>query len=145
MKKQGFIIYGLVLLLVIGLPGCVVPSVTPAAAVETGFTLPLGELSSELTSPEVQVLYMTEAIFILDVREPDEFAAGHIPGATLIPLDSLPNRLNDIPRDQPVVIVCRSGNRSGQAQRYLQEQGFTNVRNMLGGMLDWSNAGYDIE
>ena len=82
---------------------------------------------------------------LIDVREDSEYAEGHIPGATLIPLGQIPDRLDEIPTDKTVVAVCRSGNRSGQATDYLREQGFDNVHNMEGGMNAWSQAGYEIE
>lgn len=76
--------------------------------------------------------------FLLDVREPAEYQAGHIKGAVLIPLGSLPERLNDIPKDKPVVVICRSGNRSGRATAFLLGQGYKNVENLAGGMNDWA-------
>lgn len=73
---------------------------------------------------------------IVDVRTPAEYATGHYPGATNIPLAEIPNRLADFgPRDKPIVLYCRSGNRSGQAQRLLQHAGFTDVTN-AGGLSD---------
>ncbi|MFO7628412.1 MAG: rhodanese-like domain-containing protein, partial [Prochlorococcaceae cyanobacterium] len=87
-------------------------------------------------------LYDSGEIAIIDVREAWEYDQGHIPGATLIPLDRLMGRLDEVPTDLPVVLVCRSANRSGQAYRALVQQGFDNVSNMLGGMLAWEAAGY---
>lgn len=75
-------------------------------------------------------------IFILDVREPFEYRQGHIPGARLIPLGQLPARLKEIPQDKEIVVVCRSGNRSGQATGFLKRQGY-NASNLVGGMLAW--------
>lgn len=86
-----------------------------------------------------------EDIFILDVREESEYSEGHIPGATLIPLGQLPDRLAEIPADKTVIAVCRSGNRSGKATELLRTQGFDNVHNMQGGMLAWSEASYEVE
>ena len=83
-------------------------------------------------------------VFVVDVREDYEYAAGHVPGATLIPLGQLPNRLDEIPDDKTVVAVCRSGNRSGQATQFLQQQGI-NVHNMQGGMIAWEQAGLEVE
>lgn len=103
------------------------------------------ELASNLDVAEVQALYAAGEIVIVDVREKHEFDAGHIPGARLIPLGELPKRVSDVPRDETVVIVCRSGNRSAQAHQFLLDQGFTNVHNMQGGMIDWAAAGFDIE
>lgn len=84
-------------------------------------------------------------VFLLDVREPDEYAAGHIPGITLIPMGDVPARLAEIPTDKEVIVTCRSGNRSGQIADYLRAQGFTNVHNMEGGILAWESAGFEIE
>ncbi|GAA4856916.1 rhodanese-like domain-containing protein [Paenibacillus vulneris] len=74
---------------------------------------------------------------IIDVREAEEVALGMIPGAVHIPLMQIPDRLNDIPRDRETILVCRSGNRSGRAYDFLSAQGFTNLKNMSGGMLEW--------
>lgn len=79
-----------------------------------------------------------DAPLIVDVREPDEFAGGHIPGARLLPLDDLPLRFRELPRDREIVLVCRSGNRSGVAQQWLRARGFRQVRNLVGGMLRWN-------
>jgi rhodanese-related sulfurtransferase len=83
-------------------------------------------------------------VVVLDVREDYEFAGGHIPGATWIPLGELSSRLNEIPAGKTVVAVCRSGNRSGQATTLLRQQGF-DAHNMQGGMISWEQAGYDVE
>ncbi|MEB3299174.1 MAG: rhodanese-like domain-containing protein [Candidatus Sericytochromatia bacterium] len=74
---------------------------------------------------------------IVDVREPQETAAGHIPGAILIPLGSLSARLAELPRDQQIVMVCRSGGRSASATRAALDAGLDAV-NMTGGMLAWA-------
>lgn len=80
--------------------------------------------------------------FILDVREPDEWEEIHIPDATLIPLGALDSRLNELPRDQEVVVVCRSGNRSQQGRDILKRAGFERVTSMKGGMQDWQAQGF---
>ena len=77
---------------------------------------------------------------LLDVREPDEFAAYRIEGSTLIPMRAIPARLHELDRRADVVMVCRSGARSGMAQALLQAQGFTNVRNLIGGVIAWKEA-----
>ena len=82
--------------------------------------------------------------FILDVRTQEEWDAGHIPEATLIPLDQLPARINEVPQDQRVVVVCRSGNRSAQGRDILKQAGWTLVTSMAGGMNQWTAAGYDF-
>jgi rhodanese-related sulfurtransferase len=81
-------------------------------------------------------LAANEAIFLLDVRNPDEHANYNI-GGTLIPLSTLPNQIDDIPRDIPIVVYCRSGCRSQTALEYLQSQGFQEVYNLVGGVLAW--------
>jgi phage shock protein E len=74
---------------------------------------------------------------LIDVRTPSEFSAGHIPGAINIPLQQLDSRLTELqPKETPVVLYCRSGNRSGSATRMLENAGFTAVHN-LGPMSRW--------
>ncbi len=134
----------IVLLLVLGslLVGCATPApaapkVTPQATVVHSTTLP-----ANLTPKMVEELRADDEIVIIDVREPEEFAVGRIPGATLIPLGELAGRTDEVPTDKPVVMVCRSGNRSAQAVQILQKAGFTNIHNMTGGMIEWTAAGY---
>jgi rhodanese-related sulfurtransferase len=86
-----------------------------------------------------------EKLFILDVRSPQEFRGdGHIAGANLIPLGELASHLKKIPTDRMVVTVCRSGARSGSAHAQLQNAGFTNVKNLSGGMMAWQSAGLPV-
>jgi rhodanese-related sulfurtransferase len=77
-----------------------------------------------------------EPLHLIDVREDYEYEADNI-GATLIPLGDLPQRVGELEdlKNEEVLIHCRSGKRSETAQKYLQSQGFTNVRNVIGGML----------
>lgn len=103
------------------------------------------DLGPEVAPEVVAELNAQDAITVVDVREDWEYDEGHIEGAQLIPLGTLRDRVDEIPTDQPVVLVCRSGNRSGQAFRFLQQQGFDNVHNMTGGMLAWEGAGLEIE
>jgi rhodanese-related sulfurtransferase len=81
-----------------------------------------------------------EKLNLFDVREVHEFEEFNI-GATLIPLGELPNRLNELEylKNQEIIIHCRSGARSNNAKMFLLDAGFTNVRNVLGGMLDWQS------
>jgi len=72
---------------------------------------------------------------LVDVREPSEFAAGTLPGATNIPLGELPARLQDLDRTRRVVLLCRSGGRSANAAEFLSGSGFADVVNLVGGML----------
>jgi rhodanese-related sulfurtransferase len=78
-----------------------------------------------------------EHLIIIDVREAEEVAEGMIPGAVHIPLGEITSRYNEIGRDAEIILVCRSGKRSQKAYEFLQTQGFTNLINMDGGMLQW--------
>ena len=84
-------------------------------------------------------------VFLLDVREPDEYDASHIPGITLIPMGEVADRLSEIPTDQEVIVTCRTGNRSAQVVDFLRQQGYSNVHNMEGGIVAWEEAGYPVE
>ena len=77
---------------------------------------------------------------LMDVRTPDEYANGHLTGASNIPLQELPERLGEIPREQPVALYCRTGNRSGQAARMLRDEGFADVYN-IGGLSELAAQG----
>lgn len=81
---------------------------------------------------------------LLDVRTVGEFAGGHIDGAANIPVEELANRLAEVPNDQPIVIYCRSGNRSAQAARILRSAGYAVVYD-LGGILTWQAQGYPVQ
>lgn len=78
--------------------------------------------------------------FLLDVRETNEFEAGHAQGATCIPLSELNNRYNELDKDTEIYCICKSGGRSGQAAGALNEAGY-NVTNVIGGSLDWFGEG----
>jgi rhodanese-related sulfurtransferase len=80
--------------------------------------------------------------FILDVREPDEWADFHVPGSTHIPLAQVAARVAELPRDQAIIVVCRSGNRSQQGRDLLRDAGFEQVSSMAGGLKEWVALGY---
>lgn len=84
-------------------------------------------------------------VTLVDVREPHEYEAGHIEDALLMPLANVVALAADLPKDQPVYVVCRSGNRSLQASNALIDAGFQDVRNVDGGMIAWEAAGFDVE
>ncbi|HXS63739.1 MAG TPA: rhodanese-like domain-containing protein [Streptosporangiaceae bacterium] len=89
--------------------------------------------------PQVPVTAIPAGGWLLDVREPEEWAAGHAPEATHIPLGQLGERTAEIPVDQTIYVICRSGNRSGRAAEALNGAGWTAV-NVAGGMQDWAAA-----
>lgn len=115
------------------------PNTAPASAPKAAFAqMNVTQLKQQMDSGA--------ALFLLDVRTPEEFTGdGHVKGATLIPLDQLPNRLNELPKDKPIACFCRSGNRSTTACTLLAEQGFTNLSNVQGGINAWKQAGYAVE
>jgi len=77
--------------------------------------------------------------FLLDVREPNEFQIGRIPGSTLIPLGEIPRRYQELPKDKEIIVHCKMGGRSAKAAAFLRQQGFKDVKNLKGGILDWSD------
>lgn len=91
----------------------------------------------EISAKEVQqALANGQMLKIIDVREVDEVQAGHIPGVMNMPLGLLEFRMHELNKNEPYIIVCRSGARSGRATQFLESQGF-DVTNMVGGMLAW--------
>lgn len=100
-------------------------------------------VSDTLTVDQAYDRYQ-EDVYFLDVRTQQEWDQFHAPEAVLIPLDELPNRLNEVPKGEHIVVICRTGNRSGQAQDILQDAGYTMVSNVNGGMNAWANAGYPV-
>jgi glyoxylase-like metal-dependent hydrolase (beta-lactamase superfamily II)/rhodanese-related sulfurtransferase len=86
-------------------------------------------------------------VHVLDVREPAEFSGplGHIRGATLVPLGELAARAQELPKDKPIVAVCRAGSRSAHATAILAKAGFGEVANLPGGMLRWRGEGRAVE
>lgn len=88
-----------------------------------------------------------DQVVIVDVRRPDEFTGelGHVPGSQLIVLDTLPERLGELPKDKTVVFVCRSGARSGRATAFAKSEGFSSVYNMKGGMILWNELNLKVD
>ena len=82
-------------------------------------------------------------VAVFDVRQPDEYEEGHVPGATLVPLADVPDRVGEFPTAGPVYVVCRSGGRSANAVGYLRSVGVDAV-NVAGGTLAWIEAGHPV-
>jgi len=93
-----------------------------------------------LSVPSVRATDVPDGAHLVDVREHDEWVVGHIDGAQHIPLGELTGRLADLPLDAEVVVVCRSGGRSGRAVAWLVENG-VDALNLDGGMGAWADAG----
>jgi rhodanese-related sulfurtransferase len=97
-------------------------------------------LPTEISVQDAAQRQMDGAL-ILDVREPTEWSQGHVKGAKLIPLGELQNRMNELPTDQDILIICHSGNRSAQARDILRAAGMTRTTSISGGFTQWIAAG----
>lgn len=84
-----------------------------------------------------EILETKKDIVLIDVREPHEYDAGHIPGVPLIPMNTIPGKMSELDKDKEYLFICRSGNRSHQVAHYLKANGFSNVQNFYGGLLSW--------
>jgi rhodanese-related sulfurtransferase len=84
-----------------------------------------------------------DGVTVLDVREPIEWHHGRIDGAVHVPLTQLPDRVDELPVGQQLLVVCKVGGRSSQATAFLREKGFDAV-NLAGGMIDWVEGGRDM-
>lgn len=110
-----------------------------------GCTGAMADAPEPLPPAEVKALYDAGEITVVDVREPDDYAEGHIPGAINIPFDALEDRLDEIPQDKQVIFVCQAGPVSRSALENVRDQGFEDANNMDGGMSAWEEAGYPME
>jgi len=103
------------------------PSPAPAAA------------GSEITPEQLKKrIDAGEDLFVLDVRNPNEYQICRIPGTTLVPLPDLPNRFAEVPKDREVIVHCKSGMRSAKAIEFLKSQGYSKLANLTGGILAWA-------
>ncbi|HSV66271.1 MAG TPA: rhodanese-like domain-containing protein [Mycobacteriales bacterium] len=91
-------------------------------------------------TPYVDVSAVPDDAFVLDVREPDEWAAGHVDGSLHVPMGQVQGRIADIPNDRRLVVVCRSGGRSARVTNFLRTQGYDAV-NLAGGLKAWEASG----
>ncbi len=101
-------------------------------------------------TPEVDVaetarVWADRSAQLVDVREPDEWDEGHIPGSIHIPLNDLVRRSDELIKESPVVVLCRSGVRSLAGTEALLAEGFSDVASFNGGILAWAKAGHPIE
>ena len=84
-----------------------------------------------------------DGALVIDVREPYEYLAGHVPGAVLIPLARLPHQAGELPAGEPVYVICASGNRSWTAAQFLAQRGI-DARSVIGGTGDWLASGLPV-
>ncbi len=138
-KRQIQLVVSLVAIIILALAGWVAMGgfSSPPATVEN--TLPT-EVNIEEAYDLVQ-----EGAFLLDVREQHEWDSFHATAATLIPLGELASRIDEVPLDQEIVVICNSGNRSRTGRDILMDAGFTSVTSAAGGSQAWRSAGYPIE
>jgi len=101
-----------------------------------------GSLPAFVSVEEAHQMY-EDGTFVLDVRTPEEWNEFHAPNTTLIPLDELASRVDELPKDQPIVVVCRSGNRSQAGRDILLQAGF-DATSMNGGLNEWRSKGYAV-
>ena len=94
------------------------------------------QLSSKLTTDK--------ELYLLDIRSDAEVVHGMLPNSTHLPMHLLPVRISEFPKDRDIILYCRSGARSYHACRYLMQQGFNNVINLKGGIIDWARNGFEI-
>ena len=136
------------LILVILLAACGGESSSAPVAEAPANQVPVIDVSTlpdEVDVHTVASIKDQDDVFVIDVREQWEYDEGHIPGVTLIPMNEVPNRLDEIPTDKDVIVTCRTGNRSGQVTDYLRQIGFDNVHNMSGGIVAWESEGYPVD
>ena len=136
----------LAIFVILALAACTAgPAAPPPAPAPVATQVDFTQLGPNVDVVTVKALQGRDDVVILDVREQSEYDAGHIAGVKLIPKGTVADRLNEIPKDKPVIVTCHSGNRSGQVTDYLRQQGYTNVHNMTGGISAWQQAGYPVE
>jgi len=142
-RKQRNMYIGLAAVLVIIIIGVVWAlsgnQAAPVAGVASGEALPM-----EVNTDQAYELVQNGA-FLLDVREQYEWDDFHATNATLIPLGELASRVDEVPRDQEIVVICNSGNRSQEGRDILLAAGFESVTSAAGGVQAWRAAGYPIE
>ena len=101
---------------------------------------------ADLTVTEAQRAFAAGELLILDCREPHEHEAQHVPGTILLPMSEIMDRIDEVPTEGSLAILCRSGNRSGQVADYLNGQGeWGEVANIEGGIIAWAAEGLPYE
>lgn len=139
-RKLGWLWWAAAAAVAIGIFWAVLPQRPSSPGSRSGVEERGAALEAEVTVAQAAAM-RGQGTFMLDVREPEEWAESHMPGATLIPLGQLESRLSEVPRDRPVVVVCRSGNRSRRGRDILLESGYERATSLSGGMLAWTSAG----
>ena len=105
------------------------------------------ESTTDVTPDDLQARQQQahEDLYVLDVRTPEEFVAGHVPGAVNIPVDQVAARLDEVPKDKDVVLYCKSGRRAGIASEVLANHGYTRLQHLEGDIVGWVDQGHPVE
>ncbi len=146
--KPAFIIIIVIMFCITVLQGCLKTADNKESATEAGSAGVDKEsvgIYKGITVDEAYEMIKNGGYQILDVRTPEEYSEGHIAGSVLIPVSELGKRLDELEKELPVVVYCRSGKRSAKASEILKKAGFKEIYNVLGGITDWSAKGYPIE
>lgn len=124
-------------------------NITAIEATNRGLVeMPWAMLTSNAPVPEIGIkefARLSQDALVLDVREAEEYAAGHVPGAINLPQAELATRLEELPRDKPLLLICQGGYRSLRAARFLAQVGFADVASVEGGTAAWQAVGRPIE
>ena len=138
-KVQTQVIILIVSLIILGIGAAIVlPKITGIGG------SPSLAKNQQISVDDAYQLYQ-DGVYVLDVRTPQEWQTGHIPGATWIPLEELAVRSGELPVGEPILIYCRTGNRSLEAMNLLGSVGYMNLSSLRGGIKDWIVAGYPLE
>lgn len=103
-----------------------------------------GSMIEQIAVDQLLGVMAEQSVVLIDVREPWEFDSGHVPAAQLLPMSLVPGNVDRFRSEQPVFVICRSGNRSGQVVQWLAHQGIHAI-NVAGGTADWQAHGYPLE
>jgi rhodanese-related sulfurtransferase len=116
-----------------------------AVGVAAFFAWPASGSVDDIAFDEVRQRVAAGTITLIDVREPDEYAAGHVPGAVNVPMSRFnPAALPAASSEKPVVVMCETGYRSGKVEAFLAKNGREDVRNFKGSMHEWTGKGAPV-
>ena len=130
--------------------GTAMSAAEPAASAAKPATPAAAPAATKMTPMTQEQLLEHQAkhaqhLFVLDVRSPEEFKEGHVPGAVNIPYDQMAARMSEVPKDKDVVLYCRSGRRAGIAADVLQANGYTRLSHLEGDITAWIEQGRPVE
>jgi rhodanese-related sulfurtransferase len=100
---------------------------------------------AQVSLDEARSLVGNSSVMVLDIREPDEHATGVAKGMKLIPMSTLESRINELPKNSRVLLICNTQNRSSAVAKELRSRGFSNVEYVRGGMSEWAKRGWTME